>query len=343
MNKAQEVQSRTLVVLVGLTRSIRATYKAIISNVLEPNAPSDLSVALDTNETLPSAVSAAFRPYLVAFSNSRPPCVNQKVCHYFGGCPQIVFGLGWTALNNQRTNLHRYYTYAAVVRTDAMVVFPFSFRATFESAPSPGFRSAFKSLQHRNGMANQSRDVSRTHFLCAGNAEMLPLFLQQKQKTEWCPKDYAACEKSARFSAVTVRSPRAIFVMGSDWLQFGLAHNVIKYYDSMYYHWGKTYRSVFGPALTNESRWCSISEANLYLSIWASGLELVDYFGQHDWDIPLPLQEIQRLRQHPVWLVRRWHLPKNSNEAGKPDSRGSFLLRRDATRLVSNMSNKNHG
>jgi hypothetical protein len=289
----------------GLPRTIEHTYRSMISNLIVPNEPCDVTVALDDNTSLADNVVSALEPWLLITYSERPRCPRQrKGCTYHNyGCPHPEWLLRWQAAATLRASPGKYH-YAVTVRTDTYVHFPFCVRCIYEKRPA-GLARFERALHDYEGRAVGQDELKRMWMLCAGLRRMIPLYYEQPSHSLWCPRCHSAlCNKTMATRHVGQTPPsalRAVHSFGSQTLTFAKASDMRLLTDELYFGWGKTFRQVFGRGL---SIYCAVTEINFRLSVYVKNLTLIDYMATDDWDIQASLADIVSRRRHPVFLVR---------------------------------------
>jgi hypothetical protein len=171
LEKAAHSNTRqwTLVLVMGQLRTMAITSESIVSNLLLPNEPCHVSVALDAPQRLPEQVRHALSPWLVSESSGALPCQRSKL----RACAHIEFRLALTALKAAaaRHNAMRY-KWMISVRTDALVAAPICVRCIYGHVAEPAFHKIYERFQRltRVGRDETRRQLRRSPTDVSGPA-----------------------------------------------------------------------------------------------------------------------------------------------------------------------------
>jgi hypothetical protein len=135
----------TLVLVMGQLRTMVFTSESIVSNLLLPNEPCHVSVALDAPQRLPEQIRRALSPWLVSESSGAPPCQRSTSGTNVHACAHIEFRLALTALKSAvaRPTAMRY-KWMISVRTDTLIATPICVRCIYGHVAAPAFHTIYK-------------------------------------------------------------------------------------------------------------------------------------------------------------------------------------------------------
>ena len=140
----------TLVLVMGQLRTMVFTSESIVSNLLLPNEPCHVSVALDAPQRLPEQIRRALSPWLVSETSGATPCQRSTSGTNVHACAHIEFRLALTALKSAvaRPTAMRY-KWMISVRTDALIATPICVRCIYGHVAAPAFRTIYERfLEH---------------------------------------------------------------------------------------------------------------------------------------------------------------------------------------------------
>jgi len=159
----------TLVLVMGQLRTMAFTAESLVANILLPNEPCHVSVALDAPQRLTENLRSALSPWLVSERSGAPPChraIGARPGVRATRCAHIEFRLALAALDEAmaRPLRHRpHYHFMISVRTDVLVATPICVRCAHGAITSPAFLALYKRFRrvHARGVPAGNGPASR--------------------------------------------------------------------------------------------------------------------------------------------------------------------------------------
>jgi len=269
----------TLVLLMGQTRSVVFTADQIVANLLLPNEPCHLSVALDSGPSrLPAHASKTFQPWLVSEQVVRPPCARDA-----RSCAHVEFRLALAALEGGLRHGGQRgltYNYMLSARTDLFVAAPLCVKALLGRVDAQRLAALMRRLDaavtaveptHASTLAPEETDAQRltSRWLLGSGSTALAIAraraaAQRRSFTQWCPESVPICSHANATRALRsdIRSSqvsdlqrltqrmaakhRLLGVLGNTWLRFGSASVLARHLRDSVANWGRSFSSVCG-------------------------------------------------------------------------------------------------